>query len=96
MTFAFDDAFLPATLTAHSMTEEEFTAFCAEHPDLNFEMSAEAELIVIGPTHSDTGACSLEVGSELRNWARQDRRGDSSTGFVLPNGAADPLMHPGR
>ena len=32
------------------MTDEEFTAFCAEHPDLNFEMSAEEELIVIAPT----------------------------------------------
>jgi len=29
------------------MTDEEFSAFCAEHPDLNFEMSAEGELIVI-------------------------------------------------
>lgn len=40
MTFAIDDALLPATLSSHLMTDEEFTAFCAEHPELNFEMTA--------------------------------------------------------
>ena len=90
MKFAIDDAFLPATLTAHPMPDEEFTAFCAEHPDLNFEMTGDGELIVMAPTHSDTGVCSLQVGSQLMVWANNDGRGlacDSSTGFVLPNGA---------
>jgi Uma2 family endonuclease len=90
MTFAIDDAFLPATLSCHPMTDEEFASFCAEHPDLIFEMTAEGELIVMPPTHSDTGASNFEVAGELRNWAKKDRRGigcDSSTGFVLPNGA---------
>jgi hypothetical protein len=32
MTFAIDDAFLPATLSCHPMTDQEFTSFCAEHP----------------------------------------------------------------
>jgi hypothetical protein len=40
------------------MTDEEFVAFCAEHPDLNFEMTAEGELIVMPPTYSDIGASS--------------------------------------
>jgi Uma2 family endonuclease len=90
MPFLIDDAFLPATLTAGPMTDEEFAALCAEHPDLRFEMSAEGELIVMDPTHSDTGASNFEIAGELRNWAKKDRRGigcDSSTGFVLPNGA---------
>ena len=90
MTLVLDDAFLPAILSAHPMTDEEFTAFCSEHPDLNFEMTAEGELIAMAPTHSDTGASNFEIAGELRAWARRDRRGigcDSSTGFVLPNGA---------
>jgi len=90
MPFLINDAFLPATLTAEPMTDAEFTAFCAEHPDLNFEMSAEGELIVMAPTHSDTGASNFEVATQLGTWARKNRRGigcDSSTGFVLPNGA---------
>jgi Uma2 family endonuclease len=90
MTFAIDDALLPATLTAQPMTDEEFMALCAEHPELHFEMTAEGELIVMAPTHSDSGASNFEVAGQLREWARKDRRGigcDSSTGFVLPNGA---------
>lgn len=72
------------------MTDQEFAAFCAKHPDLNFEMTAEGEIIVMAPTYSLTGASNWEVGAQLRNWARRDGRGvgcDSSTGFVLPNGA---------
>jgi Uma2 family endonuclease len=90
MAFVIDDAFLPATLTAPPMTDEEFAAFCAEHPDLFFEMTAEGELIVMPPTYSDTGAENFEISGQLRTWARIDGRGigcDSSTGFVLPNGA---------
>jgi Uma2 family endonuclease len=90
MPFLIEDANLPAILTAQPMTDEEFAAFCAEHPDLNFEMTADGDLIVMPPTYSDTGAGSLDVGSQLSSWSRKDRRGvgcDSSTGFVLPNGA---------
>jgi hypothetical protein len=49
MTFAIDDALLPATLTARPMTDGEFMALCSEHPDLHLEMTAEAELIVMLP-----------------------------------------------
>ena len=90
MTFAIDDIFLPAILTVPPMTDAGFSAFCAEHPDLNFEMTAEGELIVMAPTNSDTGACNSQVAAELTIWARKGRKGivcDSSTGFVLPNGA---------
>ena len=76
--------------SAPPMTDEEFVAFCAEHPDLNFEMTSERELIVIAPTYSFTGARNCEIGSQLHQWAKSDARGlacDSSTGFVLPNGA---------
>src|SRR5271170_5887213 len=90
MPFLIDDAYLPAILTAQPMSDEEFTSFCGEHPDLNFEMSAEGELIVMAPTHSDSGARSGDVFMQLATWAKKDRRGyvcDSSTGFVLANGA---------
>jgi Uma2 family endonuclease len=90
MAFVIDDAFLPATLTAPPMSDDEFAEFCAEHPDLFFEMTAEGELIVMPPTYSDTGAENFEIAGQLRVWARNDGRGvgcDSSTGFVLPNGA---------
>src|SRR5580704_12169371 len=90
MAFVIDDAFLPATLTAPPMTDEEFAAFCAGHPDLFFEMTAEGELIVMPPTYSLTGMSNSGIVGELYAWAKRDGRGcvtDSSTGFVLPNGA---------
>lgn len=90
MPFVIDDANLPAILTGRPMSDEEFTAFCGEHPDLNFEMTAEGEIIVMPPTSFLTGVSNCDVSSDLRIWARKDGRGvasDSSTGFVLPNGA---------
>jgi len=90
MPFLVSDENLPAILTAEPMTDEEFVAFCAQHPDLNFEMTAEGELIVMAPTYSETGARNSVVGARLLDWAIQDGRGivcDSSAGFVLPNGA---------
>jgi len=75
MELVIDDAFLPATLTAPPMTDEEFAAFCAEHPDLFFEVTAEGELIVMPPTYSDTGAQNFDVAGQLRDWAVKNRRG---------------------
>ena len=90
MTLAIDDAFLPATLAPYPMTDEEFSAFCSEHPDLNFEMTDEGELIVMAPTHFSTGSRNTQIIRQLGDWAEKDSRGivgESSTGFVLPNGA---------
>ena len=90
MAFLIDTEFLPATLTAHPMSDEEFAEFCSEHPDLFFEMSAAGDLIVMAPTYSFTGVQNSEIGAQLGMWAKKDRCGlacDSSTGFVLPNGA---------
>jgi Uma2 family endonuclease len=85
-----DERFLPATLTAPPMTDVEFEAFCAAHPDLCIEMSAEGELVIMPPAHWFTAARSGEILAQLRNWAKTTRRGvvvDASGGFRLANGA---------
>ena len=90
MAFLIDQAYLPAILTVAPMTDEEFAAFCNEHPDLSFETTAEGELIVMPQTFTLTGARNNEISFQLQGWARRDRRGiafDSSTGFVTPNGS---------
>lgn len=90
MALLLEDVYLPATLTAPPMTDEEFVEFCEEHPDLVFETTAEGELIVKPPPASFTGSQETEVQAQLRIWARQNRRGiatNSATLFVLPNGA---------
>ncbi len=81
---------MPATLTAPPMTDRQFADFCAKHPDLSFETMVEDEIIVMPPNFSTTGARNLEIAMQLGSWARKDARGiaaDSSTGFLLPNGA---------
>jgi hypothetical protein len=43
MAFVIDDAFLPATLTAPPMTDEEFAEFRAEHGARNGSIIAELQ-----------------------------------------------------
>jgi Uma2 family endonuclease len=75
MAFTIDEAFLPAILTAQPMTEEQFAEVCSAHPDLLFEMSAEAELIVTPPAYSLTGIRQGKIFAQLNKWAEADGRG---------------------
>ena len=90
MAFVIDPTFLPATLTAQPMTDEEFALLCAEHSELSFEVSAEGDVIVMAPTYTLTGFRNADITRQLGEWAKRDGRGmacDSSTGYVLPNSA---------
>ena len=90
MSFVIQDGQLPASFTAAPMTDEEFAAFCAEHPDLQFEMTAEGEVIVMAPAYSLTAVRNARICRFLDSWSEQDGRGmacDSSGGFVLPDGS---------
>ena len=88
--FQINEDNLPATLSAPPMTDEAFEELCAEHPDLFFEVTGDGEIIIIPPPYSITGARNFEIAGQLRVWSRRNGLGvgtDSSTGFVLPNGA---------
>lgn len=71
-------------------TDDEFFEFCRQNNDLRIEQTAQGEWIIMPPTGGETGSRNSEVSRQLGNWARRDDVGvpfDSSTGFVLPNGA---------
>jgi len=90
MPLVIDEVWLPATITAPPMTDEQFADFCAENPDYFIEMTADGEILIMPPTHSLTGARNQKIGNQLETWAETDGRGtatDSSGGFVLPSGA---------
>lgn len=90
MSLAIDEAYLPATLTAAPMTDDEFVEFCAQFPDYFIEMSAEGEILIMPPGDFLTSAQTGEIFGQLRDWSRASKRGwvtESSGGFVLPNGA---------
>lgn len=83
-----DAILLPAGV--FQWTEEEFFHFCQTNRDLRIERSARGEIIVMSPAGGYSGYQSGEVFRQLSDWAAQDKTGlafDSSTGFLLPNGA---------
>ena len=72
------------------MNDEQFFEFCRSNPELRIEMNRKGEIIVMPPTFSETGGKNFNLVAEFAIWARKDGTGkgfDSSTGFVLPNGA---------
>ncbi len=75
---------------AVEMDDEQFFAFCRQNSELRIERSAEGDLIVMPPAGWETGSRNAIITHLLTAWALRDGTGvasDSSTGFILPNGA---------
>jgi len=71
-------------------SEDEFFRFCAANSELRIERTAKGEIIVMSPAGGYSGFQSGQVFGQLNTWALKDGTGvafDSSTGFLLPNGA---------
>jgi Uma2 family endonuclease len=78
------------TRPALEMDEEQFFEFCQLNREWRIERSAEGDLEIMPPTGGETGNRTFELTTDVGVWARHDSSGvgfDSSTGFVLPNGA---------
>ncbi|MBM4258438.1 MAG: Uma2 family endonuclease [Deltaproteobacteria bacterium] len=72
------------------VTDEQFDRLCRENPELRLELTAQKELVIMPPTGYETGRRNMRLGRYLDEWAEADGTGtatDSSTLFVLPNGA---------
>lgn len=72
------------------LSDEQFYRLCQVNRDLRLERTAEGKLIIMPPTGWETGNRNSKLNQRLGNWADKDGRGlvfDSSTGFILPNGA---------
>jgi Uma2 family endonuclease len=71
------------------LTDEQFEQLAAANQDLQLELTAKGELIIMPPTGGETGDRNFELDGQLWYWNRQTRLGkafDSSTGFRLPKG----------
>ncbi|MBV6626743.1 MAG: Uma2 family endonuclease [Rivularia sp. (in: Bacteria)] len=81
---------LPKTIGLY-VTQEQFFALSAANPDLKLERNAKGELILNPPTGWQTGKFNSSISGELYIWWRNSGESglvfDSSTGFILPNGA---------
>ncbi|KJH71238.1 Uma2 family endonuclease [Aliterella atlantica] len=72
------------------LTDEQFEQLAFANRQLQLELTASGELIIMPPTGGETGDRNFELAGQLWLWNRQNRLGkafDSSTGFRLPNGA---------
>ena len=91
--FAASD-FLPIVLNLQDLktkiTDDDFENFCRHNPDLEIELTKEGELVIMPPTGGETGIRNFMLIVEFGKWLEEDKSGvgfDSSTVFVLPNGA---------
>jgi Uma2 family endonuclease len=72
------------------VTDEQFGLLCQENPDLQLELTAQKELLIMPPMGFKTGRRNSRIGRHIDLWAETDGTGvvcDSSTLFTLPNGA---------
>ncbi|MGH8001726.1 MAG: Uma2 family endonuclease [Brasilonema sp.] len=82
---------LPLNIPANlKVSEEQFVLLAAANRDVQLELTATGELIIMPPTGGNTGKRNIDIEGQLWFWNRQSKLGiafNSSTAFRLPNGA---------
>ena len=72
------------------LSGDELLELSSLNPEVELEVNAQGDLIVMPPAGGETGDRNAEITMQLRQWTKRDGTGksfDSSTGFYLPNGA---------
>ncbi len=75
---------------AGGLSDEALFELCRMNRDLRIERSQDGEIIVMSPTGAETGRRNFNLIVAFGAWVARDGSGigfDSSTGFLLPNGA---------
>jgi Uma2 family endonuclease len=77
-----------------TLSHDQFWELSLTNRDVRLELTAEGKLIVMPPTGWESGNRNANLTADTIFWNRQTRLGkvfDSSTGFILPNGAVRSL-----
>jgi len=72
------------------LTPKQFDRLALANETVRLELTAEGELLVMPPTGGVAGRSNRRITQQLGNWTDRDGSGeafDSSTTFILPNGA---------
>ena len=72
------------------VTPEQFDQLASAEQLARMELTKDGELIVMSPTGGEAGRTNRRLTQQIGNWTDRDGTGeafDSSTVFVLPNGA---------
>jgi Uma2 family endonuclease len=94
MQIALPELNAPATLILDRedrLTDDEYFAFCVANPDLNFERTAQGEIVIVPPPGGESDYRNLSVILAFGQWARTDGRGKAfgpTVHFLLPDGSA--------
>src|SRR5262249_31335413 len=70
--------------------DDELFELCQINGDLRIERTADGEIVIMPPTGGETGRRNAALTAQLERWSENDGSGvsfDSSTGFILPDGA---------
>ncbi|HEY9851837.1 MAG TPA: Uma2 family endonuclease [Leptolyngbyaceae cyanobacterium] len=81
---------LTLNLNTVHLSDEQFYQLCQNNHDLQFERTAQGELIIMPPVGGESGNREADLIIDLGIWNRQTQLGytfSSSTIFKLPNGA---------
>jgi Uma2 family endonuclease len=73
-----------------NLTHKQFWELSLSNRDVRLELTAQGKLIVMPPTGWESGNRNANLTADVIFWNRQSNFGkvfDSSTGFILPNGA---------
>ena len=80
-----------SAVTLHwPLSDDQFAKLCALNPAMRFEYTSTGDLVIMPPTSSETGERNASLTADLVIWNRLTSGGhvfDSSSGFILPNGA---------
>jgi len=88
--YAFEQHFPVRFRPASRLSDDELFELCVRNRELRIERNAEGEIVVMSPTGGETGRRNFQLIAQLAAWVARDGSGigfDSSTGFLLPNGA---------
>jgi Uma2 family endonuclease len=75
---------------SNRLSDEALLEFCRINRALRIERTHDGDIVIMAPTGGETGTRNFSLIGQFYVWVRRDGRGvgfDSSTGFVLPNGA---------
>jgi Uma2 family endonuclease len=73
-----------------ALSDDDFFDLCRDNRDLRLERAATGEILIMPPVGAETGRRGMRIAGQLDAWTTRDGAGvafDSSTGFLLPNGA---------
>ncbi len=72
------------------ITHAEFEQLCQDNPEIQFELTANGELITMAPAGWESSKRNLNLAAQVFNWNERHQLGeafDSSGGFTLLSGA---------